>query len=211
MNEQDVKTSEQDSKTSESVSKTCEAGDTRPSQLHQVQRKDLVEALNGIVDPLDKILALMQGHQTNQARLMRLSIAVAIIVLCAAAYQWKTTSVLARLEQQLLVVGKTGEETKGKLAETERKVDETKTKTVENSQKIDEASTLTIQRLVEAAGASPSGSSAPIFISIAANEGARRKAIETAPAPHATAAALSPRPTTTIASPQISTTAAVRP
>jgi hypothetical protein len=101
----------------------------RPSQTsaeRQERHKDLVDSFDRLVKPLDQILALMQGHATAQRRLFAITASIALLVIVAAVYQFRTALRISALEQQLASLSKTGEETKTKVAETEKKLDEDK-------------------------------------------------------------------------------------
>lgn len=98
----------------------------RPPSVPPVSNgeKGIVESVDRLVKPLDQILVLMQAHVRAQRLLITATALVATMVIVAAVYQFRLTSKIGQLEDKLTSMSKTGEETKSKLAETEKKVDE---------------------------------------------------------------------------------------
>ena len=97
----------------------------RPPSIPPVSGdKGIVESVDRLVKPLDQILVLMHAHVRAQRILITVTALVATMVVIAAIYQFQLTSKIGQLEEKLGMMSKTGEETKSKLAETEKKVDE---------------------------------------------------------------------------------------
>lgn len=97
----------------------------RPPSIPPVSGdKGIVESVDRLVKPLDQILVLMHAHVRAQRILITATAIVATMVIVAAVYQFRLTSKIGQLEEKLGLMSKTGEETKSKLAETEKKVDE---------------------------------------------------------------------------------------
>jgi hypothetical protein len=95
-----------------------------PSAPPSSGEKGIVESVDRLVRPLDQILLLMQAHVRAQRLLITATALVATMVIVAAVYQFRLTSKIGQLEEKLTSMSRVGEETKSKLAETEKKVDE---------------------------------------------------------------------------------------
>jgi hypothetical protein len=163
------------------------------------ERKDVIEALDRLVGPLDRILLLMEEHTVGQKHMRigqerthdaqkKMFLVTGIITLLLAlaiGYQLQLTKKLGELEVQMGAVVKTGESTGGKLAETEKKVDDVKTRVAESDHRVEQTADIVLRRLVESNAAAATSQSA--YASASSPPGR-------SPAPTSNAVAWAPRP-----------------
>lgn len=132
----------------------------RPSSTGDERRrahKDIVDALDRLVSPLDQVLTLMQRHADDQQKILasqrRILFATAIsaaLILASAAHQLRLVGKISLLEAEIALVKKTGEESSGKLTDAQKKLDETKLRSAESEKKLEETASMTLIKLLEA-------------------------------------------------------------
>lgn len=122
--ESPVPTPEQSPPTPEKESDPLSTGEHQA--LGSSGRRDLIQAFDRLVAPLERILSHMHEHSRRQKRIEILWAMAVVVLIVATVYQVRLTNKMNAMERGLAAVSDVAVSTESKVSATEKKVDEVK-------------------------------------------------------------------------------------